>query len=251
MVSHVRRNEKAGQTWPEARLALVAAPALPADHGAEAGQRRLQGGPQPSVARPDAIAATTDRLSPETKHAFGSARPVARSPGAADAESSNDPVRILDDICRERARNPDAAFAAVLRLATLLTAADAGAPPSAHGAFAPWQRRKVERYFQESLTQPLRAQELAKRVALSVSHFYRAFKRTFGATPHAHMIRLRLKMAQELMVGTNDPLSQIALACGFADQSHLSKQFRRSLGQTPSAWRRQHFGEAGAAHRRS
>jgi len=47
-------------------------------------------------------------------------------------------------------------------------------------------------------------------------------------------------MAQELMLSTNDPLSQIALACGFADQSHLSKQFRRRLGQTPSVWRRQH-----------
>ena len=187
-----------------------------------------------------ATAATTDPLSPETKHAFGSGRPIARSQDAGETGSSDDPARMLEDICRARQQNLDAAFAAVLRLATLLTSADAGAPATAHAGFAPWQRRKVEQYFKESLTQPLHVQGLAKRVSLSVSHFYRAFKRAFGETPHAHMIRLRLNMAQDLMVSTDDPLSQIALACGFADQSHLSKQFRRRLGQTPSAWRRQH-----------
>ena len=192
------------------------------------------------VSRPDGMAATTERTSPETKLPFGSAHPIARLRDGGDTESLDDAARMLEEICRERKQNPDAAFATVLRLATLLTSADAAAPASAHGAFAPWQRRKVERYFKESLTEPLRAQELAKRVSLSVSHFYRAFKRTFGETPHAHMLRLRLTMAQDLMLSTNDPLSQIALACGFADQSHLSKQFRRRLGQTPSVWRRQH-----------
>jgi len=245
MGSHARRNEKAGQTWPKPRAAVMAAPALPVDDCGQAGQQ-LQGSPRPSVAISDPIAATTDRLVPATKDAFGSGRPIARSERGEDTEPSDDFARMLDDICRERKQNLDAAFAGVLRLATLLTSADAGASARANAGFAPWQRRKVERYFQENLTQPLRAQELAKRVSLSVSHFYRAFKRAFGETPHAHMIRLRLKMAQELMLSSSDPLSQIALACGFADQSHLSKQFRRRLGQTPSAWRRRQLTDAKA-----
>jgi AraC family transcriptional regulator len=45
-------------------------------------------------------------------------------------------------------------------------------------------------------------------------------------------------LAQRLMLTTQEPLSQIALACGMADQAHLSKLFRRGVGETPGAWRR-------------
>jgi AraC-like DNA-binding protein len=76
-----------------------------------------------------------------------------------------------------------------------------------------------------------------------VGHFCRAFKESFTETPHSHIMRLRLEMAQRLMLTTDDPLSHIALDCGLSDQAHLSKLFRRRLGETPSSWRRLNFGE--------
>jgi AraC-like DNA-binding protein len=92
--------------------------------------------------------------------------------------------------------------------------------------------------------------ELAGLVPLSVSHFCRAFKETFGDTPHMYIIRLRLELAQSLMLATEDPLSQIALASGLADQAHLTKLFRRVVGETPGAWRRRNLTDAQAEARR-
>jgi AraC-like DNA-binding protein len=156
---------------------------------------------------------------------------------------------LLDDLRRAMALNPAAAHATALRLVTLLTPAAAAEPADARGGLAPWQKRKIDRYLRENLDRPLRIDELAEQVPLSVSHFCRAFKESFGTTPHMHIIRLRLELARRLMVTTDDPLSHIALACGLADQAHLSKLFRRELGETPSAWRRQNLTEAQAEAR--
>src|SRR5262249_41618803 len=90
-------------------------------------------------------------------------------------------------------------------------------------------------------------EELAKQALLSVSYFGRAFKVTFSDTPRAYLIQLRLERAKDLMLSTQEPLSQIALACGFADQAHLSRAFRRVMGETPAAWRRRNLTEAQAA----
>src|ERR1700761_7244461 len=76
---------------------------------------------------------------------------------------------------------------------------------------APWQKRKVDRYLSEHLSRPLHTREIASQVSLSISHFRRAFKASYGTTPHMHIIGLRLELAQRLMLMTEDPLSQIAL----------------------------------------
>jgi AraC family transcriptional regulator len=147
-------------------------------------------------------------------------------------------VDIFDDVRRAAERNPEGAHAAASRLVTLLTPSSQSASTGARGALAPWQKRKVNRYLAETLEQTLYVEDLASQVSLSVSHFYRAFKESFGTTPHMHIIRLRPELAQRLMLTTEEPLSRIALACGMADQAHLSKLFRRRVGKSPGAWRR-------------
>jgi AraC-like DNA-binding protein len=111
------------------------------------------------------------------------------------------------------------------------------------GGLAPWQKRKVEQFLAENLERGPRLKELAGHIPLSVSHFSRLFKESFGITPHMHIMRLKLKAAQQRMLFTNDALSQIALSCGLSDQAHLSKVFRRCVGETPSAWRRRVLAE--------
>jgi AraC family transcriptional regulator len=132
----------------------------------------------------------------------------------------------------------EGAGVAATQLVSLLRSQAAPPPVSARGGLAPWQRRKLDSYFGEHFARPIRLEELADQVCLSLSHFCRAFKGTFGDTPHEYLIRLRLQQAERLMLATNKPLSLIALACGFADQGHFCWRFRRATGETPSAWRR-------------
>ena len=145
---------------------------------------------------------------------------------------------IIDDLLRAIEWNPEGARAAVLRLVTLLTPPAEPDPTCARGGLAPWQKRNVERYLKENLDRPMHVGELAKLVSLSANHFSRAFKETFGLTLHGRIVQLGVELAQRLMLSTEDPLSRIAVACGLADQSHLTRHFRRGVDETPGAWSR-------------
>lgn len=106
------------------------------------------------------------------------------------------------------------------------------------GGLAPWQIRKVTHYVETHLDRPIRNQDLAALVRLNPSHFGRAFRNSIGEPPHEYVIRRRVERAQGLMLSTHASLSEIALDCGLADQSHLTRLFRRIVGESPRAWRR-------------
>jgi len=149
----------------------------------------------------------------------------------------DDAVRMLDDIRHAIARSPADARAAASRLVSLLNR-PAGQRAVARGGLAPWQKLRIERHVRDHLARPLRVPELAALVSLSPSYFHHAFRATFGTPPHAYVTRARLESARTMMLSTQEPMSQIAFACGFADQSHLCKIFRRVQGEPPAAWRR-------------
>jgi len=106
------------------------------------------------------------------------------------------------------------------------------------GVLAPWQAKKAAAYIEVHLDAPIRIRELAALTRLSRSYFSRAFKATFGLAPQPYVQRKRTAQAQALMLDTDEPLCGIALACGFSDQAHFSRIFRRLTGASPNAWRR-------------
>jgi AraC-like DNA-binding protein len=150
---------------------------------------------------------------------------------------------ILEDVRRALKHDRSAAQAGIARLSAMLDGKEAAsaAPAYSRGGMAPWQKRRVEAYLAQHFSESVRIETLARMVSLSASHFCRAFKQSFGRTPHSHLTGLRIERAKEMMLSAAEPLSQIALACGLADQAHLSKVFRRCVGQTPAAWRRLHI----------
>ncbi len=149
--------------------------------------------------------------------------------------------RILDEVRGALPHDLAAASISATRLALLLresVALPQVRPAPSKGGLAPWQERKVRSHIDGRLDTKILIEDLADLVSLSTTHFCRAFKTSFHATPHAYIVQQRVQRAQDLMRATRSPLSQIALDCGFSDQTHLSKLFRRLTGRTPNAWRR-------------
>ena len=117
---------------------------------------------------------------------------------------------------------------------------DGAAEPSClRGGLARWQAKRIASYIEDKLDSSIRVTALAGVVQLSTSHFFRAFRKTFGETPVAYVRKRRIRRAQELMLTSGLPLSQVAVECGMCDQPHLCRVFRRIVGVNPNAWRRQ------------
>jgi len=114
------------------------------------------------------------------------------------------------------------------------------APPGApgRGGLPKWRAKRVLAYIEIHLAAKIAIEEMANLVALSKSHFARAFRQSFGCSPMSYVATRRLARAKLMMTSSEERLSDIALACGFADQSHLCRHFRRAVGISPAAWRR-------------
>jgi AraC family transcriptional regulator len=117
-------------------------------------------------------------------------------------------------------------------------------PPSSdetrvkRGGLPAWQTRRIIAHVGANLYRRIPIQELARLLGLSASHFCRAFKSTFGASPRDYVLRRRIEVAQGLMLTTSESLSSIAVRCGMCDQPHFTRSFHRIVGQTPYMWRR-------------
>jgi len=107
------------------------------------------------------------------------------------------------------------------------------------GGLAPWQKRRVTELFREHLDGTLRLKTLANECELSVSHFARSFRRTFGTSPHRHLIFQRVAMAKTLLSTSDRPLSDVACEAGFPDQAAFSRTFKALVGTSPGQWKRE------------
>jgi AraC-like DNA-binding protein len=100
--------------------------------------------------------------------------------------------------------------------------------------------RSIEEYIDLHLEKGLSVEELASHLGISPSYFARSFRSSVGLAPHAYVMRRRLLRAQELLAKTDLPLIDIALATGFADQSHFCRRFHEMMGMPPRTFRLQH-----------
>jgi AraC family transcriptional regulator len=99
------------------------------------------------------------------------------------------------------------------------------------------QVKQVADFIQFHLDQDLSLEMLAEHIGFSSYYFARLFRQTVGESPHQFVLHQRIERAQGLLKETRLPLIQIAEACGFTDQSHLTQIFKRHLGLTPRAYR--------------
>jgi AraC family transcriptional regulator len=109
---------------------------------------------------------------------------------------------------------------------------------SAEGRLAPWQERRAKEIMRARLASQITIADIASECRLTPSHFARAFRRSTGRAPHQYLSDLRVEEAKRLLLGSPLPLADIALICGFGDQSYFTRVFSRLVGTSPGAWRR-------------
>jgi AraC-like DNA-binding protein len=99
-------------------------------------------------------------------------------------------------------------------------------------------------YIDTNFAEPLDVATIGRAAHSSASHLHALFKRHLGRSPMAVVAEARLDHALALLATTDEPVSRIALAAGYADQSALTRALRRQRGTTPAAYRRRCRGMA-------
>lgn len=106
------------------------------------------------------------------------------------------------------------------------------------GRLALWQERRAKEIMAARLATSLTIAQVASECRLTPSHFARAFRRSAGVAPQRYLTQLRIAEAKKHLAAQHSSLSDIALICGFGDQSHFTRVFRQITGTSPGAWRR-------------
>jgi len=107
-----------------------------------------------------------------------------------------------------------------------------------NGKLASWQERRAKEIMHSRLAARLTIADIARECRLTPSYFAKAFRRTTGMSPHHYLTHIRVQEAKSLLMSSTLPLADIALICGFGDQSYFTRVFTRCVGASPGKWRR-------------
>lgn len=178
-------------------------------------------------------------------------RYTASHPGGGDVCIGVRGARVAALDCEPIVALDVAAHVALVELATAPTGDDPDVPSAALDAIAaataparaagPADRTiaaRITGYLAEHYDQPLAIAEVATAAGVSAFHACRAFRRATGVSIHDHHAEVRLRHALALVLATDQPLAEIAMATGFANQGHLGNRFRRRFGTSPGRARK-------------
>ncbi|MBN6208720.1 AraC family transcriptional regulator [Ralstonia flatus] len=142
-------------------------------------------------------------------------------------------VRLLFAQMTMPAARDDALLREQLLLSVLADALHpANRATSKHGDAAPDAIRLARTRIDDDPAAPISLLDLARETGLSRFQVLRGFARVTGLTPHAYQVQRRVALARRL-IAQGEPLADVAAACGFADQSHMTRQFVRKYGVSP------------------
>lgn len=111
-----------------------------------------------------------------------------------------------------------------------------GKPVIVRAGLASYAMRRIDDWIEANLDKTIRLDDLAMLANLSGFHFHRMFRLSRGIAPHAWVTERRVDRARVLLQ-SDQPIAEIAVACGFSSQSHLTRVFRRHTGRTPADYR--------------
>jgi AraC family transcriptional regulator len=106
------------------------------------------------------------------------------------------------------------------------------------GALNCSQVRSAVALMNERLDGDITLQDLASSACMSKYHFAKCFKLAVGVAPHQYLVRLRMEKARKLLSGDRLSIEEVANAVGYACRAHFVQQFRKTVGVTPSHYRR-------------
>jgi AraC family transcriptional regulator len=106
------------------------------------------------------------------------------------------------------------------------------------GGLSKDQLRRVIAYIDANIDSALDVDKLSSAACLHPGYFCRQFKRATNTSPHQFVIGRRVERAKRLLESTRQPIAEVAVACGFCHQEHLTRVFRARCGTTPSVYRK-------------
>ena len=114
----------------------------------------------------------------------------------------------------------------------------AGSGRQESGGLSYQASRRIEAYLRENYMRKLSIAKMADVLGVSGGHFLTSFRESFGQTPHQFLLMLRLNAAEEMLVGTDICLAEIADRAGFSSQSHMTTALKKCRMVTPGELRR-------------
>ncbi|SHK76847.1 AraC family transcriptional regulator [Bradyrhizobium lablabi] len=107
------------------------------------------------------------------------------------------------------------------------------------GGLTGHQLRRIKEFVDAHISKGIGISELANSVGLSQFHFIRAFKHSVGLSPYQYVLSERISVAKEMLLKRDLSIADVALTVGFSDAAQLNRVFRKLIGVTPTAFRRE------------
>jgi AraC-like DNA-binding protein len=150
-------------------------------------------------------------------------------------------AELAHGLLREESRDElsrNARFCAVVMLCDRVAGLLARSHTTSLNRLQEWQISALDDVLSSSMGEDASVENLAALCRLSMCHFSRLFKATYGKPFHKYLIQARIERAQIQLTDSEDAISQVALDCGFADQSCFTRRFSTAVGMPPASWRK-------------